>query len=88
LLARSDRDAAVVRATVAFARALELHVTAEGVETDEQLAILADMGCDRAQGFLICRPLAAESITGILGELSGTQEPAAARRSRGRSASA
>jgi diguanylate cyclase (GGDEF)-like protein/PAS domain S-box-containing protein len=69
-LIHSERDAAVVRATIAFAKALELPVTAEGVETEAQLARLREMGCDRAQGYLIGRPLSADSIGGLFAELA------------------
>ena len=50
-------DGAIVTAAIAFARALRLDVTAEGVETIEQLARLREMGCDRVQGFLFSEPL-------------------------------
>jgi diguanylate cyclase (GGDEF)-like protein/PAS domain S-box-containing protein len=50
-------DGAIVTAAIAFARALHLDVTAEGVETVEQLARLREMGCDRVQGFLFSQPL-------------------------------
>ncbi|MGI4793728.1 MAG: EAL domain-containing protein [Janthinobacterium lividum] len=49
---------AVIKAVVALADSLHLQVTAEGVETDAQLAMLRDMGCDQVQGFLLGRPAA------------------------------
>ncbi len=58
-LVLSDRDAAVVRATIAFAGALGLPVVAEGIETDEQLARLVEMGCRLGQGYLLGMPLGA-----------------------------
>ncbi|MCP3688251.1 MAG: bacteriohemerythrin [Gammaproteobacteria bacterium] len=45
-------DALLVKATIAMGKSLHLHVTAEGVETEEQLSELARMGCDFAQGYL------------------------------------
>jgi EAL domain-containing protein (putative c-di-GMP-specific phosphodiesterase class I) len=56
------RDDAVVAAVIDLAHALELRVVAEGVETIEQLDALRAMGCDRAQGFLMGRPLPSEDV--------------------------
>ena len=52
-LGTADRYAAVVDAMIHLAHALGLDVVAEGVETDAQLAHLARLGCDAAQGFLL-----------------------------------
>ena len=51
-LVNGRRDRIVVRAMISLARELDLKVIAEGVETKEQLALLADWGCDLYQGFL------------------------------------
>ncbi|HVJ43439.1 MAG TPA: EAL domain-containing protein [Dongiaceae bacterium] len=47
---------AIVRAVIALGRSLRITVTAEGVETQQQLALLRAEQCDQAQGFLIGRP--------------------------------
>jgi EAL domain-containing protein (putative c-di-GMP-specific phosphodiesterase class I) len=60
------RDDAVVAAVIDLAHALELIVVAEGVETVEQLAALRAMGCDRAQGFLMGRPLPPAELVALL----------------------
>ena len=65
-LGRSREDTAIVTATLAFASALGLVVTAEGVETSAQLERLKDLGCRRAQGFLLARPLAVDEIGPLL----------------------
>ena len=49
-------DRAVVSAAVHLANALEVDVTAEGVETADQMSTLIDLGCTRAQGYLLSRP--------------------------------
>lgn len=51
-LVNGRRDRIVVRAMISLARELDLKVVAEGVETEHQLALLADWGCDLYQGFL------------------------------------
>ncbi|WP_328518536.1 EAL domain-containing protein [Pararhizobium qamdonense] len=53
----------VLQATIALANALDIPVTAEGIETDEQAAIVRLSGCDELQGYLFSRPLTAEKLT-------------------------
>jgi diguanylate cyclase (GGDEF)-like protein len=60
-------DSAVVGALVELGHALGLSVVAEGVETDEQLARLRDLGCDGAQGYLFSRPLPVDGVHALLG---------------------
>ena len=61
-MASDDVARAVVEASVSMARALDLEVIAEGVETLEQRLLLENLGIDRMQGFLFLRPLAAEEL--------------------------
>ena len=51
-LERDEKERGVVGAIIKLAHAVDLTVVAEGVETEGQRAILEDLGCDRAQGFL------------------------------------
>lgn len=55
-------DAAIVRSALTLAHDLGLSVVAEGVETEAALRWLATHGCENAQGFLISRPMPAESF--------------------------
>jgi diguanylate cyclase (GGDEF)-like protein len=59
----NPRSEAIARSTVDLARNLELTVVAEGIETEAVLEYLATLGCDRAQGYFISRPLPAEDLT-------------------------
>tara|TARA_B100000678_G_scaffold92766_1_gene77460 strand:+ start:633 stop:2990 length:2358 start_codon:yes stop_codon:yes gene_type:complete len=53
----SSESLAIVRAVVAMAKSLEMATTAEGVETEEEAAMVRKMGCDRIQGFHFGRPM-------------------------------
>ncbi len=66
-LGRGAADGAIVGAVLSMADALGLGVTAEGVETQAQLARLRQQGCEYAQGFLFCHPSSAEDVTELLG---------------------
>lgn len=59
-------DAAIVASVVTLAQALGLRVIAEGVETEEQAALLRRMGCREMQGFLFSRPLPEAEMTELL----------------------
>jgi EAL domain-containing protein (putative c-di-GMP-specific phosphodiesterase class I) len=61
-LGESAEDRVIVTAAIAIARAFDLRVTAEGIETEDQLAELRRLECDQAQGFLFSRPLDAAAI--------------------------
>ena len=65
-LGADPHDAALVGAIVAMASALGLEVTAEGVETEAQLADLRRLGCKRAQGFHLGLPAPAEAIDQLI----------------------
>lgn len=67
-LTSSNRDPLIVRSTIDLAHALEMEVTAEGVETPAALALLSVMGCDMAQGYLISRPIALDALLLYLDE--------------------
>jgi EAL domain-containing protein (putative c-di-GMP-specific phosphodiesterase class I) len=58
-LHEAPANLAIVRAVVGLAQGLGIAVTAEGIEREDQLTELRDLGCDRGQGFLFARPLTA-----------------------------
>jgi PAS domain S-box-containing protein/diguanylate cyclase (GGDEF)-like protein len=62
----SRNDIAIVLAIVSLARSLELQVVAEGVETEAQVRMLEQLGCDQAQGFFFSKPRPAEEIERLL----------------------
>ncbi len=64
----SRRHAAIVEATLALTRALEISAVAEGIETTEQLDRLRELGCDFGQGFLFARPVPVGEFTTWLEE--------------------
>jgi EAL domain-containing protein (putative c-di-GMP-specific phosphodiesterase class I) len=65
-LGTDPHDSALVGAIIAMADALGLEVTAEGVETVEQLHNLKRLDCRRAQGFFLARPMPADALTRLV----------------------
>ena len=65
-LTSSARDPLIVRSTIELAHALEMTVTAEGVDNPTARALLTVMGCDRLQGYGIAPPLPPEALVRFL----------------------
>ena len=61
---QDDNDAAIVRSVIDLGHNLGIKVIAEGVEHQNSLAILRELGCDAAQGFHIGRPMPAAQVDG------------------------
>ena len=74
----SAQNEEIVRAILALAQALELEVTAEGIEHPAQLACLNTLGAEYGQGYLFARPIPAEALTRFLCEGSVSALPLAA----------
>ena len=59
-------DRELVNAAIVMAHSLDLKVVAEGVETEQQLADLEELGCDYVQGYLLGRPVSEQEFTAML----------------------
>ncbi len=68
----------MVRSVLAMAEALKLRVVTEGVETEQQLEILRELGCDEAQGYLLGRPETAQKA--LQRVLEGSPQPSVANK--------
>ncbi|HWL63930.1 MAG TPA: EAL domain-containing protein [Steroidobacteraceae bacterium] len=73
-LAQGAEDGAMIRAIVDLGHGLGLRTVAEGVETEEQWRILADLGCDVAQGYLTGAPQLAAALTPALAQALANAE--------------
>ncbi|MCP4227749.1 MAG: EAL domain-containing protein, partial [Actinomycetia bacterium] len=61
-----EREREVVRSIISLARGLGAKTVAEGIEEQVQYEVLADLGCDYAQGYLMYRPLEVADCTEVL----------------------
>jgi EAL domain-containing protein (putative c-di-GMP-specific phosphodiesterase class I) len=73
-VAKDARDAEIVHAIIALAHQLKFKVVAEGVESEEQLALLSFHQCDQAQGFLFSPPLPADEVAAWLRARNGLDQ--------------
>jgi len=65
---QSDKRSVLLRSVVSMARGLDMQVVAEGIQSDQDAADLAMMGCDYGQSYLFGPPLGAESVLRLLKE--------------------
>ena len=63
---RNPDDLSIARAIISLGHSLRLDVVAEGIEEQGQFAVLADLECDIAQGFLFSRPIPASELGNLL----------------------
>ena len=68
-VADNPNDRSLVRTIVAMGRSLGLDMVAEGVETVHQLQVLSDLGCTKAQGYLISHPVPADAMRSTVAAL-------------------
>jgi EAL domain-containing protein (putative c-di-GMP-specific phosphodiesterase class I) len=71
-MGKSPEAHSVVASIISMAHNLGLEVVAEGVETEDDLARLAVLGCDKAQGYFISKPVAAADFEAGFLQLAGT----------------
>jgi diguanylate cyclase (GGDEF)-like protein len=65
-----SRNAALIRAMVGLASDLEMQTTAEGVETQDELALVRDLGCTLVQGYIYGKPMSAEDALQVASRTS------------------
>ncbi len=75
---RETKVVNLIRAIIAFARAIDIRTNAEGVENPQQLALLRAEGCDEIQGYIASAPLSAQ----MFGEMLGRWDPSCLGASR------
>ena len=74
-MATNVNDAAIVRTIVGVAKSLGLMLTAEGIESEEQLECLRRLGCECGQGFFFSPPLSAADCRTVLWQLRAARVP-------------
>lgn len=65
-LERDPQQQIIVCSIIALAHSLQLKVTAEGIETQEQLDFLRDLNCEEGQGYFLSRPLPVDQIQALI----------------------
>ena len=65
-LGQNEEIDSIVRSIIDLGRAMNMKLTAEGVETEAQRNLLVSMGCDQLQGYLLARPLDSSALEGLL----------------------
>ena len=67
----------IIEAVVGLGKSMGMSITAEGVETPDQLRLVTEQGCTEAQGYLLGRPLPAAAISGLFAaeQFHGVREP-------------
>jgi EAL domain-containing protein (putative c-di-GMP-specific phosphodiesterase class I) len=65
-LGREKDDSSIILAIIGLADSMNMVVTAEGVETAEQAALLTSYGCAQAQGFLFAQPMSATALADLI----------------------
>ncbi|MCD2315414.1 EAL domain-containing protein [Sphingomonas sp. IC-11] len=77
-----NRNAAIIKAIVSLANTLGMETTAEGVEQQDEIKLISELGCSHIQGFVYGRPARAEDVRAQLASGQGSATPVGHRFSR------
>ncbi|KQT35355.1 diguanylate cyclase [Sphingomonas sp. Leaf412] len=77
-----NRNAAIIKAIVNLADTLGMETTAEGVEQQDEIALIRDLGCSHIQGFVYGRPQRSDTVRDQLARAGGAAEPVGFKTSR------
>ena len=75
-MSENNENMEIVRTIVMLAQNLGMDVVAEGVETNEQLALLRKLGCENGQGYFFSKPVHTDGAEKIIADTYATQTPA------------
>ncbi|HDR2365619.1 TPA: EAL domain-containing protein [Enterobacter asburiae] len=70
----NEKSYKLVETIISIARTMEMNVVAEGIETEEQQAVLTRLGCDYLQGYLFSRPLPTEQVPWLLLQINSDKQ--------------
>ncbi len=74
-LGQAKDDSAIILALIGLADSMKMAVTAEGVETSEQAALLTSYGCAEGQGLFFCRPIPADDLNDVIAAAYNIRQP-------------
>ncbi|MGZ8999257.1 MAG: EAL domain-containing protein, partial [Allosphingosinicella sp.] len=77
-----SRNAAIIKAIVTLADTLGMETTAEGVEIQDEIELIRELGCSHIQGYVYGRPMLAEDAANLLEAQGGTAAPSGHKFSR------
>jgi len=77
-----NRNAAIIKAIVTLADTLQMETTAEGVEVQDEIALIKELGCSHIQGFVYGKPIVHEEVVAQLAQAGGHARPSGVRISR------
>jgi diguanylate cyclase (GGDEF)-like protein/PAS domain S-box-containing protein len=77
-----SRNAAIIKAIVTLANTLGMETTAEGVEIQDEIALIRELGCSHIQGFVYGRPMPAEDVLPLITGQGGSASASGHKTSR------